>query len=203
MQTELDAVNYLLDVLGSPPVGELDTLHPDVATCQSKLRDSSIFVQSTGYWFNQDYNWVLTPDVNGELFVPNTVLKVLAIHNKFAIQRGTKLYDPTTHEYIFTEPVTIDIIEHLPWELLPTSVQNAVKYHAAMQVCTIDLEDSNKANDQEKLYTAAHIQVKAEDLELKHRNMLRTPAAMRYQTAARPYSRRRTGGNPMLPGGGR
>lgn len=200
MQSKTDAVNYLLDVLGSPPVTTLDVLHPDVATSLTKLQDSSLSVQTTSMWYNREFSIVLTPNEAGEIDVPVDCIKVLAIYDTKAIQRGEKLYDRHNNTYQFTQPVTVDMVRHLEWEYLPVSVQLAIKYRAAMQVATIDLEDAQKGSDQEKLYNQAFAWLKAEDLQINRHNMLQTPQAKTHLSMTRRG--RRGSYNPIYPGGG-
>jgi hypothetical protein len=70
-------------------------------------------------------------------------------------------------------------------------------FHAAMQVCSIDLEDSQKATEQSRLYKQVYTQVKAEDLEVNRRNLLKTPQASRVTSR---YRNSRSV-NPYRPGG--
>jgi hypothetical protein len=199
MTSELDAVNYLLDVLGSTPVDSLDTLHPDLASCQTKLKVSSKFLQSPGLWYNQDISIVLTPDVTTKeiAIAPNTLKVNAAPYNDFVIQRGLKLYDSVNNTYQFECPVTVDIIRLLDWDELPATVQDSIMFHAAKQVCDIDLEDEAKARTQNSLFKAVFGQVRAEDVQLKRRNLLNSPQASRVTSR---YRNSRTV-NPMRPGG--
>jgi hypothetical protein len=162
------------------------------------MKVSSKFVQSPGLWYNRDISIVLTPDATSkEIIVPLNTLKINAApYSDFVVQRGLKLYDSVNNTYQFGSAVTVDIIRLLEWDELPATVQDTIMYHAAMQVCSIDLEDSQKATEQNRLYKAVYAQVKAEDLELNRRNLLNTPHASRLR------SRRRGGStNPMRPGG--
>lgn len=201
--TELEAVNYLLDVLGSPPLGDLETLHPDADSSLKKLRDSAATLQKEGMWYNKELSVEFTPDeTTKEIILPNTCLKVLGICGDFVIQRGTKLYDTINNTYQFDAAIHIDYIDNLQWDLLPYSVQEAAKFHGAMQVCSIDLEDARKYEEQRALYEVAYIQLKKDDLEIKRRNVLNTPTSRRMRAAVRPY--RLYGGgsyNPYRPGG--
>ena len=199
MQTELDAVNYLLDVLGSPPVDGLETVHPDIATCLNKLKDSSTNIQSTGWWFNNEHSFTITPDADGHIYVPDNTLRVLAFNNPDYIQRGNRVYNTITNSYVFPLAITVDLIVQLPWNELPMQAMQAIKYHAAMQVCSIDLEDSQKAAEQGRLAATAQAQLKAEDLRLERHNILNTPATRLMRAARRPYGRR--GVHPYIPGG--
>jgi hypothetical protein len=196
MTSELDAVNYLLDVLGSTPVGDLETLHPDLASCQTKLKSSSRLIQGPGMWYNREIGKVLVPnETTKEIALQADYLKVNASpYNDFAIQRGLKLYDSFNHTYQFEGSVQADIIQELVWDELPPSVQDSIMYHAAMQVCNIDLEDSQKGMEQRALYTQVFTQVKAENTELQRRNILRSPQALK----VRSRYKRGTRGNNII-----
>ena len=51
---QLIAVNYLLSLIGSSPVGDLETLHPDAAIAKARLDEANKGLQEEGWWFNQD-----------------------------------------------------------------------------------------------------------------------------------------------------
>lgn len=203
MITKLEAVNYLLDVLGSTPVGDLETLHPDLGSALSKLQSSSGTVQKVGMWYNKEIYVELTPnEITKEIALSNDCIKVIGIYGDFVIQRGLKLYDTQKNTYQFDCPVFIDYVVDLEWDYLPQSVQDAIKFHAAMQIASIDLEDQVKYAEQRALYVDAYVQVKAEDLEIKQRNVLLTPKSIRTRGRVQPYRLRSGGGFDVTRPGG-
>lgn len=202
MITKLDAVNYLLDILGSAPVDTIDNLHPDVVACLNKLEHSTRFVQQRGYWFNKNHNVTLEPDGDGEILLGTDTTKVSGQdYGYMVVQRGTKLYDLRTNSFVFTEPVRVDITQEWDFEEVPASVQNAIQYYAGYMVASIDLEDSQKASEQMQMYQVAAAEVLGEEIEIKRRNVFRTPKVQRTLQRVRPYNLRTNGYNPVYPGG--
>jgi len=199
MLTKLDAVNYLLDVLGSSPVDSIDNLHPDVASCVNKLERSQHLITQKGYWFNRDKGRTFTPTAAGDIVVPHTVMKIVDAPIG-VIQRGVQLYNTIDNTYKFNGPITCDAITDLEWDYLPVSVRNAIMYHAGVQVASIDLEDSQKAAEQNEQFASAIAMVNAEQTEMTRHNFLTSPSALRTRSRLQPY--RRAQFNPNYPGGG-
>lgn len=204
MIEKLEAVNYLLGLMGSPPVGDLvDSLHPDVSVCLNHLNEADRTIQIRGWWFNKDYYVELTPDATTkEISFPSDTLEVTATNRLGVVQRGVKAYDTLNNTYQFDANIFVNYIRRLDWDLLDESVQEACKFLAAKQLCSIDLEDDAKADTQEQMFTAAMIQMKKTDLRVKRRNIFTTPRVSRALYRVRPYKNTSAGGrNPYFPGG--
>ena len=64
--SELDAVNFMLESIGSMPVASLDDSGvADVAIANFILKQTSREVQSEGWYFNSDTDIEYTPDIDG------------------------------------------------------------------------------------------------------------------------------------------
>lgn len=199
---KLDAVNYLLGLMGSTPVGDLETLHPDVVACITKLDDATKTIQSRRWWFNTDYDVELTPDeTTKELLLPTDTYKMISTSRQGAVQRGTKVYDTYCNTYQFDAPIYVNLIRHLDWTLLDYAVQDAIKFLAGKQLMSDDLEDEIKADAQNELLIALMIQLKKENLMVLRRNMLLTPQILKARYRVRPYRLGAQGRNPLFPGG--
>nr|BDD44390.1 hypothetical protein 6 [Deltaproteobacteria bacterium] len=133
--SELEAINEMLSLIGEQPVNSLDdTASVSFASLARKtLNRVSRQVQTSGLHCNTEYNYELTPDVDGYVNLPNNTMRVdaSAIANDY-IQRGMKLYDKDNHTYIFTNSsIELDIIFFLEWELLPQVVRDYIWIVAA------------------------------------------------------------------------
>lgn len=190
--TKLDAVNYLLGILGTSPVGDLNNTHPDVGVAVAALENAITSVTSHGFWFNEVYNVTLSPDPgNGNKIDTTGYTKVIS-RTQYAIVRGNNLlFDPINNTYVFTKDQVVDGVAILTFEELPDAVQLAVQYYAAAQLCSTDLEDSQKLSEQQAFYQDAYVQLIKEDLEIKRRNAQRTPRVQDALYRVRPLRQAR------------
>ena len=132
---ELPAVNEILASVGQAPVTTLDQTNPDVAIAYDTLTNVSREVQAEGWSFNTEEFYELTPDVNGEVLIPNNVLQI-DLHaekdNQYeAIRRNGKLYEKVNHTYDWTtltnwEKVACDIVWFFDWVDLPRPIQDYI-----------------------------------------------------------------------------
>jgi hypothetical protein len=117
--SELDAVNELLASIGEDPVADLEDLPPSGNTALSILYTQSREVQEEPRWFNLETDVPLSPNVGGEVIVPDNVLEIDSTDGDI-IQVGQRLYDRDNRTYTFTSPVTCEILWHRPWDELPS-----------------------------------------------------------------------------------
>lgn len=193
--TKLEAVNYLLAVLGESPVGDLSNKNPNVSVCEDALDAAIVSVTSNGFWFNEVYNVRLSQDPTTKKINTTGYTKIIS-RNTYAVQRGDFLFDPHNNTYEFDNYVEFDGVSILDFTLLPDNVQQACQFFAAVQLCTTDLEDTTKRGEEQEFYNNAFLQMKKEDLEIKRRNAQTSPrvAAARYRVAPM-RERRRYGPN--------
>lgn len=168
--TKLEAVNYLLGILGSAPVGALTNKNPDVSIAETALDAAIDSVTSSGLWFNEVYDVTFTPDPISSQIDLTGYYKVITTSPQYGILLDDKMFDPKNNTYEFSQPVIAHGIKKIEFAKLPVSAQEAVKYFAGVQLCTTDLEDSQKRSEVEVFYNNAYRQVKNEDLEIKRRN---------------------------------
>ena len=150
---ELPAVNEILASVGQAPVTTLDQTNPDVAIAYDTLTNVSREVQAEGWTFNTEEFYELTPDVNGEVLIPNNVLQI-DLHaekdNQYeAIRRNGKLYEKVNHTYDWTtltnwEKVACDIVWFFDWVDLPRPIQDYIVARAATLVSSRIVGDSQQ-----------------------------------------------------------
>lgn len=116
--SELAAVNEMLAAIGEDPVEELDNLPPSGNTALTVLRGTSRDFQETGHWFNEDADYVLSPDVDGSVAIPPNILSIDGSSDD-VIQRGLFLYDRSARTYTLNREVSCEVILHLQWDELP------------------------------------------------------------------------------------
>lgn len=133
--TELEAINTMLSTIGESPVNTVeDTGNVDVVIARQILQSVSREVQARGWHFNTEKNYNITPDSEGYLVLPNTVLKVDTVYpddSKDVVVRGSKLYDRENHTYVFTDAVKVDMTVLLTFDELPEVARNYVTIRAS------------------------------------------------------------------------
>jgi hypothetical protein len=133
--TELEAINTMLSTIGESPVNAVeDTGNVDVVIARQILQSVSREVQARGWHFNTEINYTITPDSEGYLVLPKTVLKVDTVYpdsSKDVVVRGSRLYDREKHTYVFTDAVKVDMTILLTFDELPEVARNCVTIRAS------------------------------------------------------------------------
>ena len=133
--TELEAINTMLSTIGESPVNTVeDTGNVDVVIARQILQTVSREVQARGWHFNTEINYTITPDSEGYLVLPNTVLKVDPVYpdsSKDVVVRGSRLYDREKHTYVFTDAVKVDMTILLTFDELPEVARNYATIRAS------------------------------------------------------------------------
>lgn len=167
--TLLEAINLCLRGIGRAPVTSEDDPDLDAETARATIETVSSVTQSTGWYFNEEPNWKLAPDSEGNIYVPNNVVEVVTARCSRPakiVVRGRRLYDLVSHSFDLSGLVAgdgfidFDFIVRLDFEDLPAMASNAIAYTARRQFA-IDLEgDSTKWQfnkfDEDAAWVALH-----------------------------------------------
>jgi hypothetical protein len=133
--SELDAVNIMLGVIGEAPVSSLAISGlVDVAVAKQVLSEVSRQVQAKGWHFNTETNYPLPLSPDGTLTIPPNTLKLdttRAFSSNDVTIRGTRLYNKTTHSFVFDKSVEVEFVQLLPFEDMPESARYYVTLRAA------------------------------------------------------------------------
>jgi len=158
--SELDAVNFMLESIGSMPVASLeDSGVADVAIANFILKQTSREVQSEGWQFNSDTDIEYTPDIDGYITFGANILRVTPTYRNVwgcdVALRGQKLYDRRNKTFVFTQSLKLDTVTFLAWTDLPETARNyialkasrrfAQKVLGADSVCTWTEADEKEA----------------------------------------------------------
>ena len=134
LTTKLEAINTMLSVLGEAPRNSLTTgTDPDVELALRLLEKSSRETQNKGWHWNSTPTYVLTPDIDGNITLPSTFLRLDGDLLSDVVQRGTRLYNRADGTYTFTADVTVSIVEFLDWDDLPEPARSYIMVRAARQ----------------------------------------------------------------------
>lgn len=112
-------------------VGEITT---DVAAARNLLDEVRREVQGRAWYFNTDEDVVLSPDVNSEISVGAEVIRIDGTPGREMVQlilRGTRLYNRTDHNFIFTKDVHVNKTTLLVWEEIPPVCQRYIVVRGA------------------------------------------------------------------------
>jgi hypothetical protein len=133
--TRLEAVNLMLEVIGETPVSNLTNVAgPDAIDALRRLDKTLVDVLTEGWEFNTEYEYPLTRDVNGHIYVPTNVLELDWVKTTYGIdpvQRGNRLYDRKNHTYVFDDDLKVTIIVSLNFDELPQSARAYIAIRAA------------------------------------------------------------------------
>lgn len=133
--TELMAVNAMLRAIGESPLNSLeDSGVVDAVLAQQTLEYVSRNVQERGWHWNtlEGLSLPLTYP-SGEIPLPLNTLKVDTVGPDEclpSIQRGYRLFNKKTNSFIYTKPVTVDLVEFLPFDQLPQAARTYITFQA-------------------------------------------------------------------------
>lgn len=177
--TELEAVNEILASASEDRLLDIDLdadpLPPSASVALTSLRAVARHCQEEGAWFNREYDVELAVDTStSKIPVPDNVLDIDVTNPETAIyQRGGYLYNADEHTFIFTEPVTCNIIYQRPWDELP---QVARRYYTALAlqrfIETYPGADATSPSRQENL-ARAQLAYERKDTNNADHNILR------------------------------
>lgn len=185
---ELEAVQMLLRAIGSSPVTNLESAHPDVANARACLDRTRKSVQKRGWWYNIDYNVMYQPNNLGEIAIPTAITKFVADDVRY-VKRGRKVYDAHKQTFkIDTNVTAIKTVRTLEWEDMPASVQEYAAYLGCAQFISDEIDDPTKQDKFQQLAGIAKIEVDAEDLDSTRVNVFNNNRIARARGGVLPYS---------------
>lgn len=135
LTTELDAVNTCLAVIGESPVNSVtNTGLIDAVIARQTLHETLRQVQSNGWSWNTDDNFVLTPQfpLPGDILVPANTISVDAMDPNFDVSlRGGKLFNKRDQTFKFDEAVKVRIVRLIDFEEMPQTARHFVMIRTA------------------------------------------------------------------------
>jgi hypothetical protein len=129
--TELEAVNVLLTTIGEAPINTLSGNQVvDVAVAQQVLNEVNREVQSQGWHFNIEYDVELSPDVDGNIYIPSNASRV-DVKGTNVVVRSNRLYNLEKKTFTFPNKVKAEIIYYLNFVDLPDVAKRYITIRAA------------------------------------------------------------------------
>ena len=133
---ELSAVNTMLSSISETPVNTLLNTNNvvDVSIAIKLLARTSRAFQAKGWHFNTEYDYPITPDVDGYINLPATTLSVdteSINHGQMdVVQRGMRLYDRKARSYNLDQTVKVSITLLLDFSELPEIAKQYIEIRA-------------------------------------------------------------------------
>lgn len=177
--TKLEVINAMLATLGELPLNELDARHPYVASGLRILSAKNKSVQlnyGAGFWFNKLDSYVLKPDVEGRVAVPQDLLQFTAIEypNRYGKVNGF-LWDNVNDTDIISAQVEVAAIREISFEDLPVYANDCVSYEA-IKTFTRDYDgDLNKVADIKEEAKMSWIALRTQNIRESRANTQRNP----------------------------
>ena len=134
--TKLEAVNVMMTAIGETPVNSItSSTTTDVSIAIQILDNVNREVQSVGWSFNSEKDYVLTPNTSNEIALAANVLRVDTMgksNNKDYVERARKLWDRANHTYTITdEKVYVDIVWFLDFTEIPEAARRYITIRAS------------------------------------------------------------------------
>lgn len=184
--TELEVVNDILRATGDSPVNSINSTHPNVTAIRTQLQRTVAKLQRRGWWFNKEYEHEFQP-TNNRITLPNDVSAIVPVDTN-VVMRGKELYDRARNSYVFEEPVkVVSLVRTLEFQQLPESMQEAVKYAAAVEYIRDSVGDKALMDEFKTLAGSSMLAVLAEDLESEQLNAFNRPTAIKMRIGVQPY----------------
>jgi hypothetical protein len=133
---ELEAVNMMLASIGERPINALDdNQRLDAIRAVATLNEINVLVQTRGWWFNNETQWSLSPNEDGEYVVPEGAIRVdpsdASIRN--FTQRGNRLYNTDTKLFTGNDSaILLDFVQLLPYDDCPESFKMYIARRAGV-----------------------------------------------------------------------
>lgn len=135
--TELEAVNTMLSGIGEAPVNSFSEVTADVSLARHILNEVSREVQLTGFQWNTEDNYPLTPDIHGLIRLHPSIVRVHFREptDRELTIRGNRVYDRINHTFTFPQDtaITCTVTLLLPFEELP----EAARRYAALKALRV------------------------------------------------------------------
>jgi len=161
--TKLDAINTLLATIGEVPVNSLESGLLEASLAAQTLDNVSRAMQSTGWTFNTELTFTLTPNANNEIPLPANCLHVDTTAMRMSsesdlVQRGMRMYDRIKNSFTMTQAIEVDMVVLLDFEEMPETARRYVTVRAARilqdRVLGSDMLHSFNAADEESAWVA-------------------------------------------------
>jgi len=178
-KSKLDMINVCLLGIGEVPLIEgtiVQTLQigTDADTAGRLVERTMVDVQTTGWYFNTDYNFRLVPDVLNFITMPPNTLRVdfgnAEDRHQYTIKNG-KIYDYLNQTFIITKPLIADVVWLYDYNDLPPEAYSYIALRAARRlqatvVGSTETDGFTKAEELQALISLQRRQLQSQDYQI-------------------------------------
>lgn len=180
-KSELSMINDSLLAIGEAPFMEgtvVDTIPigTDGETAKRLIRSTMIEVQSRGWYFNTDYDYVLTPDINGFITLPPNVLRTdfgnTSNANRFLI-KNNGIYDVANQTFIIEGDIMCDIVWLVDYTNLPPEAYEYISLRSARKfqqkvIGALETDQFTMRDEQDALVNLQRRQLQTQDYNIQN-----------------------------------
>lgn len=180
-KSELSMINDSLLAIGEAPFMEgtvVDTIPigTDGETAKRLIRSTMIEVQSRGWYFNTDYDYVLTPDINGFITLPPNVLRTdfgnTSNANRF-LTKNNGIYDVANQTFIIEGDIMCDIVWLVDYTNLPPEAYEYISLRSARKfqqkvIGALETDQFTMRDEQDALVNLQRRQLQTQDYNIQN-----------------------------------
>jgi len=182
--SKLDMVNTCLLAIGEVPYLEgtvVNDLPPgtDGDTARRLIETTMVEIQSRGWYFNTDYNFILRPDIYGFITMPPNTLRVDfgngPDRHRYTIKNG-KIYDYYNHTYIIDKELTADVVWLVDYAELPPEAYEYISLRAARKfqqkvIGSTETDSFTSRDEQDALMHLQRRQLQSQDYDIRNKRV--------------------------------
>ena len=155
-----DAINTLLACAGEAPIIDHETARSVlVAQAKNTIYETHKRVLAKGWTFNKEYDYVLTPDIDGNIILPAAIIEVDTkdyAEDLDPVVRGNRLYSKKNRSFTWEKPITCTIVSLIDFDELPEEARAYITIRSARVFVSRHIGDDASykytANDESLAY---------------------------------------------------
>jgi hypothetical protein len=179
-KSKLDMVNRCQRAIGEgefPPetIVEQLPLGTDGNIAATCVKETMVEVQARGWYFNQDYNFVLEPDVEGFITMPPNTLRVdfgIQEHNRYTL-KNNRVYDYLEQTFKIDKSLEADVMWLVDYAELPPEAYEYIAYRAARKfqeqtIGSLEVDSFTLRNEADSLNNLMRRQLQMQDYNIQN-----------------------------------
>lgn len=174
--TLLQAVNTVLKSIGEARVSSLATSHPLVADILENIEQTSLVVQSRGWWFNTFERHIAPVTPGADVVLPAGTTFAQTIHRQYGVDvyvLSGELVNKDTGDVV-NFPIDLYLRTHLTFETLPETAGQYIASRAAFEYASDYDADATKLQTLKNKMDMRYVMFNTEHIRAVRTNRLLT-----------------------------